>query len=27
LPLELGNPLLQIGHGVLGKRGHSLKNP
>ena len=24
LPLELGNPLLQIGHGVLGKRGHSL---
>ena len=22
LPLELGNPLLEIGHGVLGKRGH-----
>jgi hypothetical protein len=27
LPLELGNPLLEIGHGVLWKRGHSLKNP
>jgi hypothetical protein len=25
LPLEFGNPLLEIGHGVLGKRGHSRK--